>query len=122
MNLIEGFCGDGVVDPGEDCDCGGVAECLKRRSCCTPPGLRYSSCRVRQCLRRRSCCTSMVEFSQESERLHSALNQIVAEYLNRWSGCTPPGPRYAYRTMAEYLKRQSFCISPGLRYYCGGVT
>ncbi len=35
-----GFCGDGRVDPGEECDCGSVESCLAARSCCSPPGLR----------------------------------------------------------------------------------
>jgi hypothetical protein len=35
-----GFCGDGRVDPGEECDCGSVESCLAARSCCAPPGLR----------------------------------------------------------------------------------
>ena len=38
-----GFCGDGVVDDGEECDCGGVVACIKGRSCCTPPGLEIIS-------------------------------------------------------------------------------
>jgi len=39
MNILYlGYCGDGRVDEGEECDCGGVANCLKERSCCTPPG------------------------------------------------------------------------------------
>lgn len=47
---IAGFCGDGVVGAGEECDCGSVEGCLAARSCCTPPGLRRgeSACRWRR--------------------------------------------------------------------------
>ncbi len=38
--LYLGFCGDGRVDPGEECDCGSVESCLAAHSCCAPPGLR----------------------------------------------------------------------------------
>lgn len=30
------FCGDGVVEEGEDCDCGTVLQCIASRSCCGP--------------------------------------------------------------------------------------
>ena len=35
-----GYCGDGVVDHEEECDCGGMEECLEKKSLCNPPGLR----------------------------------------------------------------------------------
>ena len=35
-----GYCGDGVVDLWEECDCGGMERCLEMKSSCTPPGLR----------------------------------------------------------------------------------
>ena len=35
-----GYCGDGVVDRWEECDCGGMEKCLERKSSCIPPGLR----------------------------------------------------------------------------------
>jgi disintegrin and metalloproteinase domain-containing protein 10 len=31
------FCGDGVVQDGEDCDCGTILQCVASRSCCVPP-------------------------------------------------------------------------------------
>ncbi|XP_023332750.1 disintegrin and metalloproteinase domain-containing protein 10 [Eurytemora carolleeae] len=58
-----GYCGDGRVDEGEECDCGGVANCLKERSCCTPPGLRRGEeeCRWR---RRITECRNKTELSE----------------------------------------------------------
>ena len=32
-----GYCGNGVVEEGEDCDCGDEFQCLVTRSCCHPP-------------------------------------------------------------------------------------
>ena len=31
------FCGDGIVEEGEECDCGTVLQCIAARSCCGPP-------------------------------------------------------------------------------------
>jgi len=31
------FCGDGIVSPGEECDCGSVLQCLSAGACCVPP-------------------------------------------------------------------------------------
>ena len=31
------FCGDGIVEENEDCDCGTVLQCIASRSCCGPP-------------------------------------------------------------------------------------
>ena len=41
LNSDYGQCGDGVLDPGEDCDCGDIETCVQFRSSCVPPGLRY---------------------------------------------------------------------------------
>merc|ERR1719153_417626 len=32
-----GYCGNGVVEEGEECDCGDEFQCLVTRSCCFPP-------------------------------------------------------------------------------------
>lgn len=48
--LNSGFCGDGVIQSEEHCDCGSVEECLEQRSACTPPGLWSND---RQCQWRR---------------------------------------------------------------------
>ena len=38
QRLDRGYCGDGVVGVGEDCDCGSVEDCLDKKSLCVPPG------------------------------------------------------------------------------------
>ena len=32
-----GYCGNGLVEEGEECDCGDEFQCLVTRSCCYPP-------------------------------------------------------------------------------------
>ncbi|XP_071940956.1 disintegrin and metalloproteinase domain-containing protein 10-like [Antedon mediterranea] len=34
----KGWCGNGLVEDEEECDCGGVLQCIEIDSCCTPPG------------------------------------------------------------------------------------
>ena len=48
-----GYCGDGVVGEGEECDCGSVEACLARRSLCVPPGAWRGErqCSVRKLVR-----------------------------------------------------------------------
>ena len=43
-------CGNGLVDPGEECDCGDGESCVRARSGCVPPGLRRAElqCTVRR--------------------------------------------------------------------------
>jgi len=44
------FCGDGIVSPGEECDCGSVLQCLSARACCVPPnGDRGRDGQIRPC-------------------------------------------------------------------------
>ena len=37
----QGYCGDGQLDNGEQCDCGDTETCVQARSPCVPPGLRH---------------------------------------------------------------------------------
>ena len=48
-----GYCGDGVVGEGEQCDCGSVEQCLDKKSLCVPPGMwrGESQCRIRKLIR-----------------------------------------------------------------------
>ena len=50
--LQGGYCGDGVVGPHEECDCGPVESCLQKRSLCVPPGMQRgeTECTVRKLL------------------------------------------------------------------------
>ena len=50
--LQPGYCGDGVVGPHEECDCGPVESCLEKRSLCLPPGMQRgeTECTVRKLL------------------------------------------------------------------------
>ena len=43
-------CGDGVLDPGEECDCGEEERCVQSRAQCVPRGLRRGEA---QCTSRR---------------------------------------------------------------------
>lgn len=42
-NRLEDFknCGNGIVDDGEECDCGKLQECLENDSCCDPRTCRF---------------------------------------------------------------------------------
>ena len=37
-DMKSAFCGDGIIQPGEDCDCGLTEDCLAKKSCCVQPG------------------------------------------------------------------------------------
>ncbi|PSN32499.1 hypothetical protein C0J52_21943 [Blattella germanica] len=42
----EEFCGNGLIEHGEDCDCGLPFDCFERDPCCLPRGAHEDSCRV----------------------------------------------------------------------------
>lgn len=54
-NQLEDFktCGNGIVDKGEDCDCGTFKECLESDSCCDPITCRFKA--DAECING-SCC------------------------------------------------------------------
>merc|ERR1719402_1474114 len=43
------YCGDGILDAGEECDCGDEFQCQAAKSCCNPPtgGQNYRPCTFR---------------------------------------------------------------------------
>lgn len=55
-----GNCGDGILDFGEECDCGSSSFCLVRDKCCFPPN-SDKPCKLREnavCSTRDKCCDS----------------------------------------------------------------
>jgi len=62
-----GYCGDGVVDAWEECDCGGVENCLEVKSSCIPPGLRRGE--IECTFRKKSYSYSTSKVSVNKQRL-----------------------------------------------------
>ena len=83
-----GFCGDGIVDLGESCDCGGVEKCLESGSPCTPPGmwrgeveckLRKSTYYTKKMLETKGCSPQEAECSRlglESCKCKNSINSV----------------------------------------------
>ncbi|XP_062452663.1 disintegrin and metalloproteinase domain-containing protein 18-like [Rhea pennata] len=79
-------CGNGVVERGEQCDCGSVEACAKDK-CCTPqckfkPGMKCSS----------GLCCENCQFKQKNTKCR-ALSDVqcdLAEYCNGTSASCPP--------------------------------
>ncbi|KAM9266250.1 disintegrin and metalloproteinase domain-containing protein 2-like [Morus bassanus] len=80
------FCGNGVVEPGEQCDCGGAEACLKDK-CCTKrcrfkPGVKCSS----------GLCCNQCQFKQKNSQCRPAADAQcdLAEFCNGSSASCPP--------------------------------
>ncbi|NWW87503.1 ADA32 protein, partial [Rhynochetos jubatus] len=79
-------CGNGVVEPGEQCDCGAAKACLKDKCCTTTcrfkPGLKCSS----------GICCSECKFKQKGARCRPAADAQcdLAEFCNGSSASCPP--------------------------------
>ncbi|XP_074973586.1 disintegrin and metalloproteinase domain-containing protein 2-like [Phalacrocorax aristotelis] len=79
-------CGNGVVEPGEQCDCGGAEACLKDK-CCTKrcrfkPGVKCSS----------GLCCNECQFKQKNSQCRPAADAQcdLAEFCNGSSASCPP--------------------------------
>lgn len=59
--ITEAQCGNGIVEPGEDCDCGGSAACASN-NCCNPTTCKYKSNAVCDPTNE-DCCTSQCRFA-----------------------------------------------------------
>jgi len=106
-----GFCGDGVVDDGEECDCGGVVACIKGRSCCTPPGLRRgeTECNWRKSIK---ACKFKTELTEREFELVNLDSRHEAEQ--------PANHRRRSRASRRHrrkrrVRRRSLCPTLGLK-------
>ena len=83
LSQAEPLCGDGAVDPGEECDCGPAEHCVAERSSCVPPGLRRGE---RECRMR-------VPRSRDCSRLGLVTCSCPGNSVHCGSCCAPPAGR-----------------------------
>ncbi|KAH1000055.1 disintegrin and metalloproteinase domain-containing protein 10-like [Dendroctonus ponderosae] len=74
------FCGNGIVEQGEDCDCGLTRDCLKMDPCCVPRRTKEYPCQINkkrgfQCHPSQGeCCTNSCKYSTHLEHFVNCKN------------------------------------------------
>ncbi|TQV91503.1 disintegrin-like metalloprotease [Cordyceps javanica] len=75
--ITESFCGNGIVEPGEDCDCGGPDSCGTNK-CCNPKTCKFSQGSV--CDRaNEDCCTDDCQFASSSTVCRASTSECDPE-------------------------------------------
>lgn len=83
-----GYCGDGIVDEGEECDCGGKDGCRDNTCCGLDCKLKIGA----QCDKSQgSCCDSQCKFKNSNEICGSSKKGCLGE-LSRCDGITSTCP------------------------------
>lgn len=85
-------CGNGVVEEGEDCDCGGTAGC-GNNPCCDPTTCRFRAGAVCD-VENSSCCTSQCQFASNSTVCRTSTGQCDPE--ERCTGTSGACPADAF--------------------------
>ncbi|XP_045142796.1 disintegrin and metalloproteinase domain-containing protein 18 [Echinops telfairi] len=85
---LKPVCGDGILDPNEECDCGNEEECQFKKCC------DYSTCKLKDSVKCGSgaCCTSKCELSTAGTPCRESIDEECdfTEYCNGTSvNCVP---------------------------------
>ncbi|XP_066245923.1 disintegrin and metalloproteinase domain-containing protein 10-like [Euwallacea similis] len=70
------FCGNGIVENGEDCDCGLTRDCLLRDPCCVPRRTQENPCKINKKIGHHchpsqgACCTKSCRYHTSSQFSH----------------------------------------------------
>ncbi|XP_050300054.1 disintegrin and metalloproteinase domain-containing protein 10-like isoform X1 [Anthonomus grandis grandis] len=88
--VTSSFCGNGLIEEGEDCDCGTTRDCLYKDPCCTPRRTREHPCKINrkmgfQCHPSQGeCCTKDCRYSG------SLSKYVTCRNFNKDCPCSPP--------------------------------
>jgi len=82
--ISAGYCGNGVVEEGEECDCGDEFQCLVTRSCCYPPtgGEDNKPCSTRDsCLKTKEDIDDLIVPEPVMEEKIEKIDQIKVDQM-----------------------------------------
>jgi hypothetical protein len=94
-------CGNGIVEPGEDCDCGGTASCAGN-SCCDPTTCKFTTNSVCD-PSNEDCCTSSCQFAGNGTVCRASTGICDPEEVCNGSAATCPADTTAPDGMLHRL-------------------
>lgn len=87
--ISSGVCGNGIVEPGEECDCGGTEGCGSNSRCCNPTTCRFAAGAACDPSNNR-CCTSECQVSGSGNVCRASLGPCDPEEVCDGSSVSCP--------------------------------
>jgi hypothetical protein len=87
--ISSGVCGNGIVEPGEECDCGGPEGCGANSRCCDPTTCRFTQGAVCD-PSNDGCCTSQCQISSRGSVCRSSIGPCDPEEVCSGSSASCP--------------------------------
>ncbi|XP_067125818.1 disintegrin and metalloproteinase domain-containing protein 10-like [Centruroides vittatus] len=94
MTKPKSICGNGITEPGEECDCGSTESCQKLDPCCNPPGSRAPCTLLKQSQnfcspREGDCCNEKCEFVAKEKQRQCFVYTPCREKILHCNGLSP---------------------------------
>ncbi|CAG9865166.1 unnamed protein product [Phyllotreta striolata] len=102
------YCGNGIIEGKEECDCGTIRDCLELDKCCVPRG-RSNSCKIKRELGHKChpaqgiCCTDECEFRN--------LKRFDLDCANFQRGCPCAGASAPCKCGTRGYCKGDVCVS-----------